>query len=58
MDDMMDNGAHLNFSHLALVLVGGDTDHGCLPWLVSPPASENLKYTLDNGRQLSFILHS
>jgi hypothetical protein len=25
---------------------GEDTDHGSLPWLVSPPASENLKYTL------------
>jgi peroxiredoxin len=36
---------YFKFSHLALVLVGRDTDHGCLPWLVSPPASENLKCT-------------
>jgi hypothetical protein len=26
-------------------VVGGDTDHGGLPWLVSPPASDNLKST-------------
>jgi hypothetical protein len=37
---------HFKFSHLVLVVVGEDTDHGSLPWLVSPPASENLKYTL------------
>ena len=26
-------------------VVGGDTDHGGLPWLVSPPATDNFKYT-------------
>jgi hypothetical protein len=34
-------------------VVGGDTDHGCLPWLVSPPASDNLKWT-----HLNCILYS
>jgi hypothetical protein len=27
-------------------VVGEDTDHGCLPWLVSSQASDNLKCTL------------
>jgi hypothetical protein len=29
-------------------VVGGDTDHGRLPWLVSSPATDNFKCTLEN----------
>jgi hypothetical protein len=36
---------HFKFSHFVQFVVGEDTDHGSPPWLVSSPASENLKCT-------------
>ncbi len=40
--------AHFKLSLTILTVGGGDTAHGGLPWLVSPPASDNLKCTHTN----------
>jgi holliday junction DNA helicase RuvB len=37
-------------------VVGGDTDHGGLRWLVSPPASDNLKCTLRKYCRLHWLI--
>jgi hypothetical protein len=39
------NGCISNCRSLINVVVGADTDHGGLPWLVSAPTSDNLKCT-------------
>jgi hypothetical protein len=37
--------AHFKLSLYFLVVGGGDTAHGSLPWWVSSPTSDNLKCT-------------
>ncbi len=46
MYDLAGAQVHFKFSLIVLLVVGDPDgcwdDHGCLPWLLSPPACENL----------------